>query len=383
MASSVGRNSDSLQPMTSHLPGQLLLLGVPGLEVDDAYADFIRRIQPGGFILFGRNIQTPTQLRRLTDRLRELSDIEPIITIDQEGGRVSRLKLLGNEPPNARQLRDKGDLELIACHGELTGQLLRIFGFNLDLCPVLDIAFDDEADNSLRGRCYGTTAKQVIEMAGVFNRSLQTTGVLSCGKHFPGYSSASSDPHHELSALPRPLAELEAHELKVFRHFAAGPDAVDSMMIGHIAFAELDPSGLPASLAPAITTKLLREEMGFQGLIMTDDLDMGAILNHYSFDEMIRLGLEAGNDLLMICHRTEMAEQAYKVLEKCPTDQIDRALANIASFKSKLPPPTTFSEENFKALDQAVWDLRVNVLGAEGAAARSPEDGKRSPVEVY
>jgi beta-N-acetylhexosaminidase len=123
--------------------------------------------------------------------------------------------------------------------------------------------------------------------------------------------------------------------------------------------------------------------MGFEGLVMTDDLDMGAILNHYGFDEMIRLGLAAGNDLLMICHRTELAEQAAKVLEKCPTDQLDRALANIAAFKAKLPPPTTFTEENFKALDQAVWDLRVNVLGAEEAAKRSPEDGKRSPVETY
>ena len=363
--------------------GQLLLLGVPGYEIDAAYADFVRRIQPGGFILFGRNIKTPSQLRALTDRLRELSEIEPIITIDQEGGRVSRLKLLGNEPPNARQLREKGSLELIACHGELTGQLLRIFGFNLDLCPVLDIAFDDEADNSLRGRCYGTTADQVIEMAGVFNQSLRATGVLSCGKHFPGYSCAESDPHHELSALPRPRTELEAHELKVFRKFTTGGNPVDSMMIGHIAFRELDASGMPASLAPAITTKLLREEMGFRGLVMTDDLDMGAIMNHYGFDEMIRLGLAAGNDLLMICHRTELAEQAAKVLEKCPTDQLERALANIADFKAKLPPPTTFTEENFKALDQAVWDLRVNVLGAEKAAERSPEDGKRSPVETY
>lgn len=369
--------------MKSPSHGQLLLLGVPGYEIDEAYADFVRRIQPGGFILFGRNIRTPAQLRALTDHLRALSDVEPIITIDQEGGRVSRLKLLGNEPPNARQLRDKGDLELIACHGELTGQLLRIFGFNLDLCPVLDIAFDDEADNSLRGRCYGTTADQVIEMAGVFNQGLRSTGVLSCGKHFPGYSSASSDPHHELSALPRPRAELEAHELKVFRRFCGGENPVDSMMIGHIAFQELDPSGMPASLAPAITTNLLRQEMGFEGLVMTDDLDMGAILNHYGFDEMIRLGLAAGNDLLMICHRTELAEQAAKVLENCPSDQIDRALANISAFKSKLPPPTTFSDENFKALDQAVWDLRVNVLGAEEAAKRSPEDGKRSPVETY
>jgi beta-N-acetylhexosaminidase len=98
---------------------------------------------------------------------------------------------------------------------------------------------------------------------------------------------------------------------------------------------------------------------------------------------MIRLGLAAGNDLLMICHRTELAEQAYQVLQECATDHLERALANVADFKSRLPVPTTFSEENFRALDQAVWDLRVNVLGAEEAAKRSPEDGKRSPVETY
>jgi beta-N-acetylhexosaminidase len=369
--------------MKSPSHGQLLLLGVPGYEIDGAYADFVRRIQPGGFILFGRNIHSPSQLRALTDRLRELSAIEPVITIDQEGGRVSRLKLLGNEPPNARQLRDKGDHGLIARHGELTGKLLRLFGFNLDLCPVLDIAFDDEADNSLRGRCYGASADQVIAMAGTFNRALRSTGVLSCGKHFPGYSSASGDPHHELSALPRPRAELEAHELKVFRSFCAGETPVDAMMTGHIAFSALDPSGMPASLSPAVTTRLLRDEMGFRGLVMTDDLDMGAILNHHGFDEMIRLGLAAGNDLLMICHRTELAEEAAAILATCPTAQIDRALANIAGFKGRLPAPTPFREETFRALDQAVWDLRVEVLGSEEAAKRSPEDGKRSPVETY
>jgi beta-N-acetylhexosaminidase len=369
--------------MKSPSHGQLLLLGVPGTKIDKTYADFVRRIQPGGFILFGRNIESPTQLRNLTDELRHLSDHEPIITIDQEGGRVSRLKLLGNEPPNARQLRDKGDRSLIARHGELTGELLRLFGFNLDLCPVLDIAFDDEADNSLRGRCYGTSADQVIELSSVFNRAMQATGVLSCGKHFPGYSCASSDPHHELSALTRSRHELESHELRVFHHFATGPDAVDSMMIGHISFADLDQSGLPASLSPTITTELLQREMGFRGLVMTDDLDMGAILNHYGFDEMIRLGLAAGNDLLMICHRTELAEQAAKVLDKCPRDHVDRALENLSAFKSRMIPPSPFSEESFKNLDKGVWDLRVATLGEEMAIMRSPEDGKRSPVETY
>jgi len=360
--------------------GQLLLIGVPGTTIEPTFADFIRRVQPGGFILFGRNIQTPEQLRKLTNELRELSKIEPIITIDQEGGRVSRLKLLGNEPPNAQQLRESRNRELIRRHGKITGELLRLFGFNLDLCPVLDIAFDDEADNSLRGRCYGTSAEQVMELAGIFNEALRATGILSCGKHFPGYSCAVSDPHHELSALPRPRAELEAHELKVFRHFVP---TIDSMMIGHIAFQELDPSGLPGSLSEAVVTKLLRDDMGFEGLIMTDDLDMGAILNHYGFEEMLRLGLAAGNDLLMICHRSELAEEAVKHLATFPQEQLERALANVARFKKKMALPTDFSMEAFKKLDDEVWKLRVDTLGEEHAAEKSPEDGKRSPVEIY
>src|SRR3954468_15959275 len=148
--------------MNGNSLGQLILTGVPGMELDPETAALFRRIQPGGFILFGRNISSPAQLRKLIDDLRDLSDSEPIITIDQEGGRVSRLRLIGNEPPNAQQLRDRNDIALVQRHGEITGRLLRIFGFNLDLCPVLDISFDDEADNSLRGRCYGNTVEQVI-----------------------------------------------------------------------------------------------------------------------------------------------------------------------------------------------------------------------------
>src|SRR6202140_1003890 len=155
----------------SDLLGQLILPGVPGKELDAKSAALFRRVQPGGFILFGRNIESAPQLRKLIDDLRDLSKIEPIITIDQEGGRVSRLRLIGNEPPNAQQLRDKNDVELIRRHGDITGRLLRVFGFNLDLCPVLDISFDDAADNSLRGRCYGKNVEQVAPNASAFNEA--------------------------------------------------------------------------------------------------------------------------------------------------------------------------------------------------------------------
>ena len=360
--------------------GQLLLVGVPGTELDVETATMLRRVQPGGFILFGRNIKSPEQLRKLIDDLRDLSDVEPVITIDQEGGRVSRLRLIGEEPPNAQQLRDRGNPELVRRHGELTAKLLRIFGFNLDLCPVLDISFDDEADNSLRGRCYGKTAGQVIALAGEFNNGLRGGGVLSCGKHFPGYAAAVEDPHHSFPVIERDRAAMEANELAVFRHFAP---LVDSMMIGHIHYRSLDPEMRPASLSPVMINGLLRQDMGFDGLVMTDDLDMGAILNTTSFDDMLSLGLAAGNDLLMICHRVDRLNQARSVLEQLPESVREPALRRVAEFKKKMAAPTAFSMAEFAAINRDIWDLRVATLGGEQARGKSVEDGKRSPVELY
>jgi beta-N-acetylhexosaminidase len=370
--------------------GQLILTGVPGKELDAETAELFRRVQPGGFILFGRNIESAVQLRKLIDDLRDLSEIEPIITIDQEGGRVSRLRLIGNEPPNAQQLREKNDVDLIRRHGDITGRLLRLFGFNLDLCPVLDISFNDDADNSLRGRCYGKTVEQVVRNAGAFNDGMREQGITSCGKHFPGYSAATVDAHHDLPKIERTREELDAEELAVFRAFVGRggslnrpTNAVDSMMICHGWYPCFEPKKTPGSLSHRVITELLREEMGFQGLIMTDDLDMGAIMNEYGLEETIRLAIAAGNDLAMICHRVPSIAEAHRTLQKLPAEQTIRALASVARFKKNLARPDEFSEAAFRKIDNEIWDLRVAVLGEELAKQRSPEDGKRSPVESY
>jgi beta-N-acetylhexosaminidase len=366
--------------MESASPGQLILTGVPGPELDGETAALFRRVQPGGFIIFGRNIQSAVQLRKLIDDLRDVSEIEPIITIDQEGGRVSRLRLIGHEPPNAQQLRDKGDESLVRQHGDITGRLLRLFGFNLDLCPVLDISFDDDADNSLRGRCYGKSVEQVVRLAGAFNDALRGQGIMSCGKHFPGYSAATIDAHHDLPVIKRTRAELDAQELAVFRQFMK---RVDSMMVCHGWYPHLEAETTPASLSHRVITELLREDFGFRGLIMTDDLDMGAILNEYGLEETIGLAIGAGNDLAMICHRVPAIEDALGYLQKLPAEELDCALANVARFKKKLAEPDDFSESTLRDINDEIWNLRVAVLGKEMAAERSPEDGKRSPVEMY
>jgi beta-N-acetylhexosaminidase len=366
--------------MESASLGQLLLTGVPGTELDSATAALFRKVQPGGFILFGRNIKSAPQLRKLIDDLRDLSAIEPIITIDQEGGRVSRLRLIGHEPPNAQQLREKGDLDLVRRHGQITGQVLRLFGFNLDLCPVLDISFDDDADNSLRGRCYGRNVDEVVRLAGAFNDAMQGQGIASCGKHFPGYSAATVDAHHDLPFIERTRAELDANELAVFGAFTR---RVDSLMICHGWYPVFEREKTAASLSRRIVTELLRDQLGFDGLVMTDDLDMGAILNEYTLQETVHQAISAGNDLAMICHRVAAIDEALGFMAELPRQETDRALASVARFKAKLAPPREFSELAFTAINEEIWKLRVAVLGEERAAERSVEDGKRSPVETY
>ena len=390
-----------LPPMKTTSLGQLIMTSVPGKELDAKTAQLFRRVQPGAFILFGRNMESAAQLRKLIDDLRDLSEVEPIITIDQEGGRVSRLRLIGNEPPNAQQLREKGDIELIRRHGDITGRLLRLFGFNLDLCPVLDISFDDDADNSLRGRCYGKTVDQVVRNAGAFNEAMRRQGIASCGKHFPGYSAAISDAHYQLPRIDRTRGELDRNELAVFHHFIDRggsldrPRAievnrpyleqgiVDSMMICHGWYPCFESEKTPATLSSRIITDLLRNELVFNGLIMTDDLDMGAILTGYRLDETIRLAIAAGNDLVMICHRIPEIETVQQILGTLPSDQIERAQRSVANFKERLDPPNQFSETAFHQIDNEIWNLRTAVLGEERASQTAPQSVQHSPVELF
>jgi beta-N-acetylhexosaminidase len=388
----LGVERSSLRAMKADSIGQLIMTGVPGKELDAETARLFRRVQPGGYILFGRNLASGTQLRKLIDDLRDLSDIEPIITIDQEGGRVSRLRRIGNEPPNAQQLRDKNDIDLIRRHGDITGRLLRLFGFNLDLCPVLDISFNDDAENSLYGRCYGKDVEQVVRNAGAFNEAMRGQGIASCGKHFPGYSAATSDAHYQLPCIDRTREELDKNELAVFRAFigrGGSPNRpylkegiIDSMMICHGWYPCFESQPTPATVSRRIVTELLRDEFGFEGLVTTDDLDMGAILIGYRLDDTIRLCLEAGNDIMMLCHRVPEIETVQRILGTLPSDQIERAQQHIAKFKKNLSPPHQFSESAFRELNTEIEDLRTAVAGKE-EAGQVVRERQISPVERF
>jgi beta-N-acetylhexosaminidase len=361
--------------------GTFIVMGIPGAVLDSETAQVIRQVQPAGFILFGRNVRDPMQLRTLLDALRSEVRHEPIITIDQEGGRVSRLKECGSEPPSAKQLRLRGDLALIEEHGTLMGELLRCFGFNLNLCPVLDVSVNGDLENSLKNRTWGETPAEVITNAKVFTFAMRATGVLSCGKHFPGYSHAAVDPHHELPQVARTKKELSEFEWPSFKALLP---ALDAMMIGHGDYPALDSSGVPSSLSPVVIEQLLRQEFGYRGVVISDDLDMGAIVGKYGVEDAVQQAVLAGNDLLLLCHRVEVIPQAAKALDTIPAKRMDQSEGRLNDLRTRFAPPLEpFSIEHFNRLDKQVYALREAVLGTDNARQRSADDGKRSPVEIY
>ncbi|MDR1304129.1 MAG: glycosyl hydrolase [Verrucomicrobiales bacterium] len=342
--------------------GQPILMGVPGPALTAGTRALIRRLQPGGFILFGRNLAAPRQLFDLIAELYALSDTTPIVTIDQEGGRVSRLKLIGAEPPSAAQLCRAADADLIREHGALTGQLLALFGINLDLAPVVDYAptAGATADNSLRDRCYGATPDEVIANAGLFLDALQAHGVRGTVKHFPGYTHCARDPHGELPRVDRARAQLDAEELRAFRAFTGRADA---FMVGHAHFPAWHPEPVPASLSAPIIRELLINQLGYRGLVMTDDLEMGAVATRYGARRATRQAIAAGAHLVMFCHNPACAELAHDTLALMSAAELRPALTALAAFKQHLPRiPAAFDAARFDEVNARVKSLRERAL---------------------
>ncbi|MGC4014021.1 MAG: beta-N-acetylhexosaminidase [Luteolibacter sp.] len=352
--------------------GSLLLLGISGPELTPDEAALFKRLQPAGYILFTRNIVTSQQTRKLTDDLRALSYDDPILAIDQEGGRVTRTKDIAPALPSAADLAAHGDAITIATAGALTGDLLRLLGFNLNFAPVLDLDHHPEVQNSLRGRCWGRDPQRVIDHAGMWNRWLRKRSIKSCGKHFPACGRALSDPHHDLPSSDATLSDLLRED--VIPYTALMPE-LDSIMLAHVEFPNIDPDH-PASMSKRMITSFLRDQLGFdKHLVLTDDLDMGAITRRYGRGEDVRRAIEAGNDLAMICHQTQTADTAVDALKTLPVHTIDEALKRITKFRKTLVAPGNFTEKKWQETCEEIAKL----------AAKVPEAATQSgsPVADY
>ena len=276
-------------------------------------------------------------------------------------------------PPDAATLTAKATPRQIAQFGALTGQLLEILGFNLNFAPVLDLDHFPDQNNGLRGRCWGTDSQTVINNAGVFNRWMRKQSILSCGKHFPTNGLALSDPHHDL-----PISDVSREDLlkeDLLPYTALMPE-LDAIMACHLYFPKLDPK-LPVSLSRKILTGLLRDQLGYKGLIFTDDLDMGAIVKHHGRGNDIKLALEAGADLALICHDMAKLPEVLKDLQV--NNDLD-SLLRIEKRRNKLKRAPQFSASRWQELNDQMSDLTREVIGKDRFEVDRPA---QSPVEEY
>ncbi|MBM4455144.1 MAG: glycoside hydrolase family 3 protein [Verrucomicrobia bacterium] len=349
--------------MSAHPAGRLIVMGVPGPELNDGLRDLIRRIRPGGFIYFTRNMSHAGQFHALVRECRDLAGHPSIFTVDQEGGRVSRLAVMGERPPSGEDLAQAGREEWFSEHGRLTGRLMQAVGLNLNLAPVLDYAPPERkgVDNSLAGRCYGKHPREIIPRARAYLRGMRSEGVAGTGKHFPGYTFCGLDPHGDLPLVDRPKEKVEAEELSVFREVGKECEA---MMIGHAQFPAWGVNSGPASLNRAIVTGLLKDTMGYRGLVMTDDLEMGAIANRYGSAEASRQAVRAGEEILLVCHNPACAEIARDALAEMPEQAWRPAVEKVAAFCAGLKEPAEkFEEGNWQQINREIGEFRKKVTG--------------------
>ena len=317
--------------------GQLLVAGIDGLEPGADGAQAVADYQVGGVILFGRNVESAGQLTQLTNGLKALNgDYVPLfLSVDQEGGRVDRM------PPEVDALPAAYDYIQAGGDPQARGQVLAAecvaFGLNLNFSTCLDVWSNPE--NTVIGdRAYGTDWESVTQAGLAVNQGLTEGGVIPVVKHFPGHGDTLEDSHETLPVVDKTLEELKEDELKPFQ--AAVDQGVPVVMVGHILMRQIDPEN-PASLSEQVVTSLLRQEMGFDGVVCTDDLTMAAISDSYGMGEAAVLAVEAGCDLLLVCHEADNLTAARDALleavnsGRISMDRLDESVYRLLSLKAE------------------------------------------------
>lgn len=350
---------------TEHKIGQLLIIGLPGAQMDGATRELLQTIQPGGVILEGVNIQTAEQVADLTAQVRAVCSVPPLVTVDQEGGRVDRLREVLAPMPSADLLRAAGDAATASRLGEVTADALRALGFNMNFAPVLDIPVEAAAENGLRGRYLGGSSGQVINRASAYLEGLQRNGVTGVGKHFPGLGTTTVDSHAQLPQVTLTKEELKSRDLLPYiEMFSKINSRLVAVLIGHAHYTAYDGhTPIPASISKNIVNGLLRDDLGFRGLAITDDLGMGAVASVCGVGEAAVRAVEAGVDMALICGTPEQAMEAWQAMVDAANrgrimkTHISRAFDHIARVKSMLSPAHPYNETTIATLRDNIAEL--------------------------
>jgi beta-N-acetylhexosaminidase len=297
-------------------PGRVLMVGLPGPTLDPTAAARLRHLGPGGVILFGRNLESAAQTETLLEEVRQLLAYPLLLALDQEGGRVSRLQPWVGATPAAAALARAGENAAFR-FGSATAAALRALGFNLDFAPVVDLCAVD-ATNGIGDRSFGTDPERVTVLAGAFLDGLQDGGVAGCLKHFPGLGPTGVDSHERLPTATHSREQLDGSDLVPYRRLASRAATV---MVGHGHYPALDPEAdLPATLSFPVVTGLLRRDIGYRGLVVSDDLEMGAVAPLDADGHAAVRAVAAGCDLVLYCGGLDRAERAKAALARTARD---------------------------------------------------------------
>ncbi|CAH2213022.1 beta-N-acetylhexosaminidase [Tepidibacter aestuarii] len=321
--------------------GQMIIVGFNGYKVDSDFRDLLENYKVGGVILFKRNIKNADQLLNLNNSIKNINSKNKLplfISVDEEGGRITRLPEGSTKFPSNKVIGEKNDKDLSYKIGKQIGTELNNFGFNMDFAPVLDI-YSNPKNTVIKDRSFGKDSEIVKTLGTATMKGLQDANVISVVKHFPGHGDTKVDSHIGLPVVNHDKQRLDEFEIIPFEE--AIDKGADAVMTAHIVLPNIDKSNKPATLSKKILTDILRNELNFNGIIITDDMEMGAIANNYGTKDASVEAIKAGADIILMCHTKEKQIEALEGLKEAVNsgeisiERIDESVKRIIRLKRK------------------------------------------------
>jgi len=313
-------------------------MGFDGSEVSPGLRQMLTMLQPGGLILFARNILDARQTWELLRACGEIVETPMFLCVDMEGGTVDRLKNAIAPAPSVEAVARTDDKKIFRAHGGLIGEEVRALGFNTDFAPVLDLGFA-ASRSVLTSRTVSEDPKQTVVYAREFLKGLRQAKVLGCGKHFPGLGEGNLDSHQSLPVIAKSWKSLWAEDLYPYRTLRR---EMAFVMVAHAAYPAVTKSGIPASLSSKWMSEILRKKIGYSGLVVSDDLEMGGVQAAAPIDEAAVETLRAGADMFLVCHNEAHVWRTYEaVVREAERDpkfarQVARAAGRVMAFKKRM-----------------------------------------------